>query len=161
MRCRGEQRSPAGPCAVGKLHGSIWNCGVVQRSMPRRGIEPHERASFAGWRASFCPPSAPLRMQNGNCAKFVRWHRRGGFHIRPWAFAATQGSAGAQCAPLQNSNTPPILAHTMVQPCPGGIQRPAGIQKFLCDLLTRGHQRHARRVGPDVLGRRFPAGIGQ
>ena len=33
-------------------------CGVAQRSMPQWGIEPHERASFAGWRPSFWPPSA-------------------------------------------------------------------------------------------------------
>ena len=29
-------------------------CGVAQRSMPQWGIEPHERASFAGWRRSLC-----------------------------------------------------------------------------------------------------------
>ena len=29
-------------------------CGVAQRSMPQRGIEPHERASSAGWRRSMC-----------------------------------------------------------------------------------------------------------
>ena len=33
-------------------------CGVAQRSMPQWGIEPHERAGFAGWRPSFWPPSA-------------------------------------------------------------------------------------------------------
>ena len=33
-------------------------CGVAQRSMPHRGIEPHERAGFAGWRPSLWPPSA-------------------------------------------------------------------------------------------------------
>ena len=27
--------------------------------MPQWGIEPHERASIAGWRASFCPLSGP------------------------------------------------------------------------------------------------------
>ena len=29
-------------------------CGVAQRSMPHWGIEPHERASSAGWRRSLC-----------------------------------------------------------------------------------------------------------
>ena len=29
-------------------------CGVAQRSMPQWGIEPHERASSAGWRRSLC-----------------------------------------------------------------------------------------------------------
>ena len=33
-------------------------CGVAQRSMPQWGIEPHEWASFAGWRPSFWPPNA-------------------------------------------------------------------------------------------------------
>ena len=28
--------------------GGCLHCGVAQRSMPLRGIEPHERASFAG-----------------------------------------------------------------------------------------------------------------
>ena len=34
-------------------------CGVAQRSMPQWGIEPHEWASFAGWRPSFWPPNGP------------------------------------------------------------------------------------------------------
>ena len=33
-------------------------CGCAQRSMPQWGIEPHERAGFAGWRPSLWPPSA-------------------------------------------------------------------------------------------------------
>ena len=58
----GESPTQRGPfgwllfCRGGCLH-----CGVAQQSMPRWGIEPHERAGFAGWRPSFWPPSAPLR----------------------------------------------------------------------------------------------------
>ena len=60
-------------------------CGVAQRSMPQWGIEPHERASFAGWRPSCWPPSADapasariLRadMESAPTAKRF-WPRRG------------------------------------------------------------------------------------
>ena len=41
-------------------------CGVAQRSMPQWGIEPHERASFAGWRRSLC--AAKRRRPGQPCA---------------------------------------------------------------------------------------------
>ena len=45
--------------------------------MPQWGIEPHERASFAGWRPSFWPPSA-----DAPC-KYA--YMSGGYRIRPYA----------------------------------------------------------------------------
>ena len=60
---RANNVRPYGYC-MGACRGR--RCGVAQRSMPQWGIEPHERASSAGWRPSFWPPSAdapwlPLR----------------------------------------------------------------------------------------------------
>ena len=40
------------------------------------GIEPHERASFAGWRRSLC---AAKRRRPGKCACIA-----GGYRIRPY-----------------------------------------------------------------------------
>ena len=51
-------------------------CGVAQRSKPQRGFEPHERASSAGWRPSFWPPSALPRNSGTFFATFFG-HKKG------------------------------------------------------------------------------------
>ena len=92
---RGEQCSPERFYAASHCHGrtmfaptaTAWlrvggrRCGVAQRSMPQWGIEPHERASFAGWRRSLC--AAKRRRPVQSCAIAIYHCRRGGFHIRP------------------------------------------------------------------------------
>ena len=50
-------------------------CGVAQRSKPQRGFEPHERASSAGWRPSFWPPSALPR--NSETFSLPFWSQKG------------------------------------------------------------------------------------
>ena len=50
-------------------------CGVAQRSKPQWGFEPHERASFAGWRPSFWPPSALPR--NSETFSLPFWSQKG------------------------------------------------------------------------------------
>ena len=70
--------------------------------MPQWGIEPHERASFAGWRPSFWPPSADApqvyvveRLDFGGCLPWfvgrglappgaVTAGTAGGYRIRPY-----------------------------------------------------------------------------
>ena len=44
-------------------------CGVAQRSMPQWGIEPHERASFAGWRRPLCAAKRRRPVQSCAAAK--------------------------------------------------------------------------------------------
>ena len=51
-------------------------CGVAQRSKPQWGFEPHERASSAGWRPSFWPPSALPRNSGTFFATFFG-HKKG------------------------------------------------------------------------------------
>ena len=79
-------------------------CGVAQRSMPQRGIEPHERASSAGWRRSLCAAKRQRPVQFCLIAKFM-FSRRGGFHIRPGSLAQPRTISGA-------SRTPPPLRTT-------------------------------------------------
>ena len=50
-------------------------CGVAQRSKPQWGFEPHERASSAGWRPSFWPPSAMPR--NSETFSLPFWSQKG------------------------------------------------------------------------------------
>ena len=50
-------------------------CGVAQRSKPQWGFEPHERASSAGWRPSFWPPSALPR--NSGTFSLPFWSQKG------------------------------------------------------------------------------------
>ena len=50
-------------------------CGVAQRSKPQWGFEPHERASSAGWRPSFWPPSALPR--NSETFSLPFWSQKG------------------------------------------------------------------------------------
>ena len=52
-------------------------CGVAKRSKPQWGFEPHERASFAGWRPSFWPPSALPR--NSETFSLPFWSQKGRF----------------------------------------------------------------------------------
>ena len=88
------------------LHGTrerriVGRCGVVsvgprlsvakpgsEQCLPPRGKQPHERASFAGWRASFCPPSAPLRTVGADSisarARMRIKGNAGGYGIRPY-----------------------------------------------------------------------------
>ena len=94
-------------------------CGVAQRSMPPWGIEPHERASFAGWRRSLCaakrrrpgqPCAAtklrgriwnpPLRSQHIMLLQFQFYTRRGAFHMLPCNLTRTQKTTGEHCSPL-------------------------------------------------------------
>ena len=51
-------------------------CGVAQRSKSQWGFEPHERASSAGWRPSFWPPSALPRNSGTFFASFFG-HKKG------------------------------------------------------------------------------------
>ena len=60
--CRGDHCPPlqGGDRMIPMIcRGRCLHCRVAKRAMPQWGIEPHERASFAGWRALFCPPSGP------------------------------------------------------------------------------------------------------
>ena len=61
---------PRGACPLGR------GCGVAQRSKPQWGFEPHERASSAGWRPSFWPPSALPRNSETFFATFFG-HKKG------------------------------------------------------------------------------------
>ena len=70
-------------------------CGVAQRSMPQWGIEPHERASFAGWRRSLC---AAKRRRPDDYAYVA-----GGYGIRPYGIHESWGirrapASGARAA---------------------------------------------------------------
>ena len=56
-------------------------CGIAQRSKPQWGFEPHERASSAGWRPSFWPPSALPRNSGTFFASFFG-HKKGRLRIR-------------------------------------------------------------------------------
>ena len=58
-----------GACPLGR------GCGVAQRSKPQWGFEPHERASSAGWRPSFWPPSALPR--NSETFSLPFWSQKG------------------------------------------------------------------------------------
>ena len=67
-------RSTVAPCSQPR-NPLRRGCGVAQRSKPLWGFEPHERASFAGWRPSFWPPSALPR--NSETFSLPFWSQKG------------------------------------------------------------------------------------
>ena len=71
-------RSTVAPCSQSR-NPLRRGCGVAQRSKPQWGFDPHERASSAGWRPSFWPPSALPRNSGTLFATFFG-HKKG----RPW-----------------------------------------------------------------------------
>ena len=68
-------RSTVAPCSRPR-NPLRRGCGVAQRSKPQWGFEPHERASSAGWRPSFWPPSALPRNSETFFATFFG-HKKG------------------------------------------------------------------------------------
>ena len=68
-------RSTVAPCSQPR-NPLRRGCGVAQRSKPQWGFEPHERASSAGWRPSFWPPSALPRNSETFFATFFG-HKKG------------------------------------------------------------------------------------
>ena len=67
-------RSTVAPCSQPR-NPLRRGCGVAQRSKPQWGFEPHERASSAGWRPSFWPPSALPR--NSETFSLPFWSQKG------------------------------------------------------------------------------------